>query len=194
MLTDLLIVGICSVLAVAWWFFCVPYRQLCVDRARYSLFKIRDSLFDKAVAGVFEFESPAYCMLRTRLNGAIRNIEDLTFPRLLLISAGVRKQALLRKHIDESRQVFEEASAKLSNEARTILLEVEKQMHEVLLVHLVDTSLVLKIGYYVWSIAQTAKSIPEGLNSWRQSRANQIYQIMDADSNWSGHQHAQQRV
>ena len=47
-----------------------PYRE---DALRHQLFEIRDELFDYATRGEISFDSPAYGMMRTLLNGQIRH-------------------------------------------------------------------------------------------------------------------------
>lgn len=48
------------------------YRRLFCDQYRQHLFRIRDSLFNRAAAGEISFEDPAYHSLRYMLNGMIR--------------------------------------------------------------------------------------------------------------------------
>lgn len=48
------------------------YNNYRVDRLRQQLFALRDQLFDDALNGRIRFDSPAYRVTRTMLNGMIR--------------------------------------------------------------------------------------------------------------------------
>ena len=48
------------------------YRAYRVDLFRHKMFKLRDELFDDAADGNIDFNSPAYQLLRTTMNGFIR--------------------------------------------------------------------------------------------------------------------------
>ncbi|MBA1446613.1 MAG: hypothetical protein M3H12_07770 [Chromatiales bacterium] len=67
-----------------------PWQKLVTEYTRQRLFEIRDAIFDMAADGKFEFDSPEYLTIRDRLNGMIRYCHHLTWPRMLIISKGLR--------------------------------------------------------------------------------------------------------
>jgi hypothetical protein len=63
-----LLVSSLGVLYLAFW----AFRELRMDEFRQNVFRLRDELFDYAVAGNIALDHPAYMMLRSLMNGYIR--------------------------------------------------------------------------------------------------------------------------
>ena len=64
------------------------YRRTRVDRYREHLFTLRDGLFDYIWKNDISFDLPAYRLMRTFLNGAIRvadKVTPLSFVAIVLI-------------------------------------------------------------------------------------------------------------
>lgn len=80
-----------AALAALWWLYAWLYFDYRIDLLRYRLFFIRDQLFDAAVAGELDFDSDAYRMTRTILNGSLRFAHQLTLAKLLLTALWVRR-------------------------------------------------------------------------------------------------------
>ena len=66
------IVQLCVSLGLIGFAFDYMYRRTRVDRYRETLFTLRDDLFDYMWKNDLSFDLPAYRLMRTFLNGAIR--------------------------------------------------------------------------------------------------------------------------
>src|ERR1700722_11214716 len=74
-----------SVLALAglWVFIFYFWRDYRIDSFREQVFSIRDRLFLYAADSEFGFDSPAYKMLRNRMNVVLRYAHEFTMNRFL---------------------------------------------------------------------------------------------------------------
>ena len=79
-------------LSVLWWMYAWLYYDYRTDLLRFRLFIIRDQLFDAAVKGELDFNSPAYKRTRTTLNGALRFAHRLTLSKLLITFLWMRRK------------------------------------------------------------------------------------------------------
>ncbi len=61
-------VSLVALYSIVFWL----YRDYQIDRFRQTMFRVRDDLFDLGAAGEVAFDHPAYCALRSLLNGYIR--------------------------------------------------------------------------------------------------------------------------
>jgi len=66
---------------VLFYFGVRPYRE---DAIRHRLFELRDELFLFAINGGISFDSPAYSILRGRINALIRFAHTITLSRILI--------------------------------------------------------------------------------------------------------------
>jgi hypothetical protein len=73
-------------LLVLWAFLYFFWRDYRIDAFRDHLFSIRDRLFKFAAEGGVEFSSPAYTMLRYRMNVFLRYAHEFTLLRALSIA------------------------------------------------------------------------------------------------------------
>ncbi len=78
------IVGIVAAGILVWMTY-GPWQMTCTDRARCTLFILRDRLFDIAADGRLSFESAEYRETRMALNLMIRFAHRLTAPRLIVM-------------------------------------------------------------------------------------------------------------
>lgn len=70
--------------SLAWFGFFWFYKKLTVEFFRQKMFATRDALFDYAANGDISFDHPAYCLLRTTMNGFIRYADKLSFLQFLI--------------------------------------------------------------------------------------------------------------
>lgn len=120
-------------------------RYLVVSIFREKMFALRDELFDEARAGKLQFDQPAYLMLRKTMNGMIQFGHRINIPlvvtfQLLSKSNNFKKT----KFIDH---LFE-ANRSLSEEQRKIIYSYHKQMHKLVVEHLVFSSPILMVTIF----------------------------------------------
>jgi len=147
-----------TLLTICWWYFFVARKQMNIEFLRQNLFNLREELFDKAVANEINFESEAYGMLRTTLNGFIRYAEDLTLARMLITLISHNGN-----YIPTFAIQFEAAKSKLTSEQRSFVERVHKDTHMWVAVHLVKTSLVLRVYIEVLRFKEGVRSSIEVL-------------------------------
>jgi hypothetical protein len=73
------LISILFIFVLIFWF----YRGYRVDSFRQKMFLLRDNLFDEAMNGNIPFESDAYGMLRSTINGAIRFAHKLSLWQII---------------------------------------------------------------------------------------------------------------
>ena len=127
-----------------WWLYFIEYRTYRVDLTRQRLFKMRDDLFKKAEEGIVPFDSKAYGIARTTLNGMIRFAHDLSFLRVLIILITYKKIDQ-GEHAKRYHEEMCEAISALPKPARKAIMEVQLDMHLTLLTHIVRSSILLVV-------------------------------------------------
>lgn len=92
------------------------YEQHRIDRLRNDLFALRDCLFDEAISGEIDFDSPAYGATRKMINGMVRFAHRLNLIQFmvfkLLMPSRVEKYAA--EKIDNAFQASSEADRVLT--------------------------------------------------------------------------------
>jgi len=143
-MSDQLFVIICGfVFAVGlWWLYFIEYRTYRVDLTRQRLFKIRDDLFKKAEEGIVPFDSKAYGIARTTLNGMIRFAHDLSFLRILIILFTYKKIDQ-GEHAKRYQDEYAQALKELTEPAQEAILMSQLDMHLTLIAHVVRSSLIM---------------------------------------------------
>ena len=131
-----------GLLAALWWLFAFEYRRYRINLLRQRLFAVRDQLFQEAAAGKISFDSKAYGMTRTTLNGMIRFAHELSIIRLIVMRV-VQRKADRDEIVERYRRARAQAHGELSPEQRALVLNAERQMHLYLLLHLIHTSFLL---------------------------------------------------
>ena len=146
------------------WLYFIEYRTYRVDHTRQRLFKVRDDLFKKAEEGIVPFDSRAYGIARTTLNGMIRFAHDLSFLRILIILFTYKKIDQ-GEHAKRYHEEMCEAINALPRPARKAILEAQLNMHLVLLVHVVRSSIILMV------LLEPLRILLGVLHRWHMSRA-----------------------
>ncbi len=75
-------------LILLWMLFYFGVRPYRIDAFRHRLFAVRDELFQFALNDGIPFDSPAYVILRRRINALLRYAHSVTLSRVLIISWG----------------------------------------------------------------------------------------------------------
>jgi len=125
-----------------WWLYFIEYRTYRVDLTRQRLFKIRDDLFKKAEEGIVPFDSKAYGIARTTLNGMIRFAHDLSFLRILIILFTYKKIDQ-GEHAKRYQDEYAQALKELTKPAQEAILMSQLDMHLMLIAHVVRSSLIM---------------------------------------------------
>ncbi len=119
-------------------FFLYPRHSL--DVFRQDMFALRDSLFDEATAGSVAFDSPAYGILRTTMNGFIRYGHRLSFLQAIIFmsTAEPRDREVTAESSFPTR--WQHALADETGDTRDILLGYANRMNSIVLKYLVLSS------------------------------------------------------
>lgn len=129
--------------ATLWWFFTGKYQEYRSALARQSLFKVRDDLFDRALAGEICFDSKAYGLCRKTINGMIRYSYQLNFIQLLVINViNRRKSEDIKRSYNE---ILSDASKNLTDKQKEMIDGFYQRMHFIVLSKLIHSSLLLLI-------------------------------------------------
>lgn len=109
--------------ALSWLYFWA-YAEYRVDRTRHNLFRLRSQLFDLGAAGEIEFDSPAYGMMRTMINGAIRYAHRATVVDAFLMSRSMRSadvgKAVRAAHAERWKAGLDGLNPKVRDQIRAI--------------------------------------------------------------------------
>lgn len=138
------ITSIFGLWVLVFWVYC-DYR---VDSFRQDMFALRDSLFDQAADGKIAFDTPAYGLLRTTMNGFIRFGHRLTLPSFLCIAFALRGSNSRQTNTPFSRRLAASLGA-LDREQRHLLLDYHRKMNILLVRHLLLSSPLLVLSVFV---------------------------------------------
>lgn len=133
-----------SLIGVRLWMFYGPHRRLRIDETRAQLFVVRERLFDAAAKGEsIRFEDRAYGMARTMLNGMLRTLEDQGLVYWAIISWRLSRSESERAECVSYMNDFRHARGELSREGRELVQSTIDEAMQILLAHMVSTSLCL---------------------------------------------------
>ncbi len=134
-----------AVLAILAYFF-FPHRRYWVDKTRQRLFDIRDHLFDQAADGVIPFDSKAYGVARTTLNGAINTAHYLNLGWFLAVFF-VQRHVNKCEHVRQYLESLDASYAELSQAGKDAVITSMACMHITILRQIVHTS-----PFLVWIV------------------------------------------
>lgn len=137
LLASLMLVGL-------WWLYFVGYPSLVLDNTRQRLFRIRDALFEEAEAGNIPFDSKAYTMLRTTLNGMIQYAHVLGPLQFAISQLGEKLYGPARGG-DQFAEEFEAAVCELPETGQEIVIDASRRMHITVVKHLIYRSVLLTL-------------------------------------------------
>jgi hypothetical protein len=135
-----IVTAICSLISLAglWIILFWLYRGYRTDQFRQATFALRDELFDAASDRKIDFSHPAYCLLRSTMNGFIRFGHRFTLLQVLLM-VGTRSPESPNE--DDSFSVrWERAVRDLDQETLLMLTRVRLKMNILVLRHVVLSS------------------------------------------------------
>jgi hypothetical protein len=126
-----------------WWLFFWLYRDYRLDALRQHLFALRDELFDLARGGLLSFDSKAYGMLRSSINGNIRFGHRLGFLDVFCFLIFTRRQPAIERQVEQYHHNWQAATAGLDQETLTSVEHIRTRVHLRVLEQIVLTSAVL---------------------------------------------------
>jgi hypothetical protein len=119
------------------------YRSYRIDKFRQEMFALRDALFDAAAdSGQISFDTPAYGMLRSTMNGYIRFGHRLSLLHLLVFWALSRPE-YLRRGGESFEAQWASAVGSAPTEAREELSRFRAEMEGLLVKHVAMNSPIL---------------------------------------------------
>lgn len=114
------------------------YRDYRVDSFRQKMFLLRDGLFDEAKKGNISFESDAYAMLRSTMNGTIRFGHKLSLWQMITFLVLVKTD---QEQIGKSFSKRLDSSLKgLNKEQVKIIRHHHMQLNFLMVEHILLTS------------------------------------------------------
>lgn len=129
-LISLLLIGI-----LVFWL----YRDYRIDKFRQNMFKLRDDFFDDSSKQGISFDSSAYGMMRSTMNGFIRFAHRMNFLEALLFVFMFRKKE--SQHIGDLFYERLEENKKSLNESQKKLIDTyHMKMHIYMIEHLILSS------------------------------------------------------
>lgn len=123
-----------------WVLFFWLYRDYRLDKFREELFSLRDELFDLAVDKKISFESPAYGMLRSTINGTIQFGHHLGLLNVVALLWAKRKKSTTESSFT---QRWRATITEVDPESRKKLLSIHFRLHFIVFEQVVLTSFIL---------------------------------------------------
>lgn len=168
-----------------WWLVFVELRSYRLDLTRQKLFNIRDELFALAAKGEMAFDSKAYGLMRTTLNGMIRFAHKISLIRLI---ATIYADEIILK--GKGSAAFDKAMSRAISElpfgARKKILAARKEMHRAVLRHIVFSSVILTILFVFAMTLRITQLIGRLLLTGRQTK--EPWSAIDAEAEHIGAQ------
>lgn len=127
-----------------WWLYFFGYRQYRLDKTRQSLFEIRDRLFEEWTEKQLPFDSRAYVIMRTTMNGMIQFAHRLSMIRVI---AAIVADQQFRNGAGAKRyeSQLKTALSSLPREAREVVDGARMEMHFVMVEHIVKSSILVRV-------------------------------------------------
>ena len=169
-----------------WWLYFVEYKNYRVDDTRQRLFAIRDLLFQQAEEGKVSFNSRAYQITRTTLNGMIRFTHDLSFLRLL-ISFISYKIVDEKDYVERYGKELFDSINELPKPEQKIILGARLSMHFAVVAHVFRSSIIMVILESLIRLFLQSKRATYHIKRYflgKRTRAR--WNILDAEANEIG--------
>lgn len=117
------------------------YHEQRIDVVRQKFFKIRDDLFDEAIAGNISFDDDAYKLLRETLNGSIRFAHKIDIWHLLAYNLFLKRK--LDRSSDSFTEKLQNAMQQLDDEKKNLVGRYLFEMNKTMVFHLFMANLAL---------------------------------------------------
>lgn len=180
-----LMLGAISVFGI-WWLYFIEYQQYRLDKTRQELFTIRDELFSSWDESKRSFDEPAYGMMRTTLNGMTRFTHKLSAIRLFAaIYADI--SVTDGEKTKQYEAAFNKALGRLELSERKTISNARNNMHEVIIRHMLFSSLILMCAAYFVKLVRTTAEIQRIILN--KKRIKEGLSMIDAEAERIGHHH-----
>jgi hypothetical protein len=130
---------VCGVWLLFFWL----YRDYRLDAFRQELFLLRDELFGLAMGGKLSFDSKAYGMLRSSINGNIQFGHRWGFLDLLCFFLFTRGDQFRNREAENYRARWQKAIGELDPDIRQAVEGIRMRMHFRLAEQVIFTSAIL---------------------------------------------------
>ncbi len=137
-MTISILISLLLIWLLAFWL----WRDYRVDLCRERLFTIRDDLFDMALCGELDFDSPSYGILRSTINGTIQFAHRLTLFEFLAFAIASRGTAG-NKTAEGYRNRWEKSCSELPPDTRQKLEAIRGNAHFQVREQIIMTSAIL---------------------------------------------------
>lgn len=131
------------------------YRSFRADCFRDSMFELRDELFDDAVQERIGFDSAAYNLLRSTMNGSIRFAHCLSLTRFIVLSKTSRPVGLPTDELFSER--FRKAMDELDEDQKQLVWDYLCRMNFLLIEHMTLSSPLLLALVLPFAISRAIK-------------------------------------
>jgi hypothetical protein len=134
-------ISLCGLWILFFWL----YRDYRLDAFRQELFVLRDELFGLAATGKISFNSTAYGMLRSSINGNIQFGHRCGFLDLLCFFLFTRHKQFRNRAVEAYREKWKEAIEVIDPDVRAAVEGIRTRMHLRIAEQIVSTSAVLMV-------------------------------------------------
>lgn len=173
---------------VAFWWFVTVNTRLALAELRHQLFKARGQLFDQSLELNVAFDSEAYGIARTTINGLIRFAHKLNLFQIIAILFS--DKYLYEKKLSKSYEnKMKKAIAKLTPEQQDMVNQVITEANKAIVIYIFKSSLLLTIIFMPIVIIAVVlmrlsklKKLIVGSHA-----ATTINAVVDAEANVIGH-------
>lgn len=149
-------------LMMLWYLVFFAFRELRLDITRQRLFKIRDDIFKYAEEGNLSFDSKAYCMIRTILNGMIRFAHKASVIRMgttIFVDQYLSDGKEAAKYEEELKDAFHDLPLDVKKE----LTKARIDMHITIVKHMTFSSVFLSILFFIATILHITQLVGKKL-------------------------------
>jgi hypothetical protein len=170
-----------------WVLFFWLYRDYRLDAFRQDLFVLRDELFGLAAKGKVPFDSKAYGMLRSSINGNIQFGHRCGFLDILCFFLFTRRDECRNRAAEAYRAKWSDAVSTLNPEARAAIEDIRTRMHLRIAQQIISTSAVLMVtlvtllGWVLLCVVRNA--VVRTVSNWfSRPRIGQYLDLFDSAS------------
>ena len=144
------------------------HHDYFVDSFRQQLFALRDELFDLAADGEIPFDSPAYLLLRSTINGFIQYAHKLSIVNTVLLRGVVKTCPTPRGSFPTFQRQWDAAVREINPETATKLSAILRRMNFLVIAQILRSSPIILLvalvaGLVVNSLAMVMKPFAQVL-------------------------------
>lgn len=134
-----------GILVVLWW---KCYPSMRVEEFRQAVFRLRASLFDSAARGEIAFDDELYQVLRSTMNGMLKDADNITFLDIVHSEILAKRFSVPNQFAD----VLKRASQDLTPEKNAVYAPFLKKIPDLLVLLIIRRSIVLFAFFEVFKL------------------------------------------